>query len=74
MNNITKEDIREIFKEVVAEERKQFWVDAETHWIDHLFITSVRNSGEVVKRTALRVAVAATITGVIGWVILHLRS
>lgn len=74
MTDLTKEDIKAIFKEVVSEERKAFWVDAETHWMDHAFVASVRKSGEVIKKTTLRVTVGAVITGAIGWVYFHLKN
>ena len=69
-----KEAIKEAFAEVLKEERKSFWIEPETHYLDHKYVSEVRHTGKQVKAWSLRVVVVSITAGIIAWITMHLKG
>jgi len=65
-----KEIIKEAIREFIEEEDKTFFVDRETHYQDHLFISDLREWCEGIKSTFWKTIAKAVVMGIIALLIL----
>jgi len=47
---LSAKQIKAIFKEVVAEERNEFWIPQPEHYLDHVFLKNCRDGSETYRK------------------------
>lgn len=67
---MTKEEIKEAVKEALDERLKEFYIDREIHYQDHLFIKAFRGWTKEAKKTIWKTIVKGVVTILGGLLIL----
>jgi hypothetical protein len=63
------ENIKQALREVLEEKSKEFWIDRETHYKHHEWLTCIITWSDHCKSTALQTVVRCIVYGLIGLVI-----
>lgn len=70
---MTREDMKGIVAEAIAEQMDAFFIERETHYKDHQFVTDLRESAEKVQGVACKTVTSTLIVGGIGFIIWAFR-
>ena len=59
-------EFKDLVKEALEEHRSDFYVDEETHYNDHKFLSTIIDTGNKVKSTTITTAYRALLIAVLG--------
>lgn len=65
-----KDEMKEALREVMQEELKQFYVDRETHYLHHRFITDWMSWLDACKSTVTKAVVGLLVTAALGLMVI----
>jgi hypothetical protein len=66
MTRVEYQDIKTAVTEAMREEMKDFYIDRETHYQDHLFMKSIREFMDNCKVSAIKTVVGAVVLFILG--------
>ncbi|OGH08058.1 MAG: hypothetical protein A2W22_06305 [Candidatus Levybacteria bacterium RBG_16_35_11] len=70
MEELTREDIKEIMEQVIDAKTKDFWIEREIHYKHHQFIGDLMDWSKNIKNTTLKAIITIVVSSIIGLIVL----